>query len=268
MTGRRMTEQLRQLAGSLLAHHLAGQEARHQPEEAHTLYQTSTIAALLDGIYDGEVTIAELLTHGDFGLGTFNHLDGEMVVLDGTCYHLHSDGSAGLAADDERTPFAAITTFDPDITIPITRPTARADVIALIDEAIPSENLVHAVRISGTFTHVRTRTVMAQTPPYPPLTEATADEPITDFDDVTGTLAGFRTPDFEQGISVAGYHQHFLDREHEHGGHALDYTVARGKITISTASELHLSLPRTGPFLSANLTAVDTAAQILKSEGS
>jgi acetolactate decarboxylase len=268
MTRRHMTEQLRQLAGSLLAHHLAGQnEARHQPAKAHTLYQTSTMGALLDGIYDGEVTIAELLTHGDFGLGTFNHLDGEMVVLDGTCYHLRSDGSASIAADDDRTPFAAVTTFDPDITIPVTGPTVRADVIALIDEAISSENLVHAVRVSGTFTHVRTRTVMAQTPPYPPLTEATADEPITDFDDVTGTLAGFRTPDYEQGISVAGYHLHFLDREHEHGGHALDYTVARGKIAISTASELHLSLPRTEPFLSAKLTAADTTAQILQTEG-
>jgi acetolactate decarboxylase len=267
MTLQRMTEHFRRLAGALLAHHSAERHARHGPGPAHTVYQTSTMGALLDGIYDGDVTIAELLTHGDFGLGTFNHLDGEMVVLDGTCYHLRSDGTASIAADDDRTPFAAVTTFVPDVTIPVTEPAARADLIALIDQAIPSENLVHAVRVSGSFTHVRTRTVMAQTPPYPPLTEATADEPVADFDDVTGTLAGFRTPGYEQGVSVAGYHLHFLDQDHGYGGHALDYTMAHGKIAISTASELHLSLPRTEPFLTANLTSADTAAQIRQTEG-
>jgi acetolactate decarboxylase len=267
MTRRPTIEQFRQLAASLLAHHYAGDGITHHAEEGRTVYQTSTMGALLDGIYDGEVTVAELLTHGDFGLGTFNHLDGEMVVLDGTCYHLRSDGSASIAADDDRTPFAAVTTFVPDITVPVTQPTARTDVIALIDEAIPSANLVHAVRVSGTFTYVRTRTVMARTPPYPPLTEATADEPVALFDDVTGTLAGFRTPDYEQGISVAGYHLHFLDQNHEHGGHALDYTMAHGKIAISSASELHLSLPRTEPFLTADLSPADTAAQIRQAEG-
>jgi acetolactate decarboxylase len=267
MTRQRMTEHFRRLAGSLLARHWAERHAQHDPGPAHTVYQTSTMGALLDGIYDGQVTIAELLTHGDFGLGTFNHLDGEMVVLDRTCYHLRSDGSASIAADNDRTPFAAVTTFVPDITIPVTQPAARADLIALIDKAVPSENLVHAVRVSGTFIHVRTRTVVAQTLPYPPLTEATKDEPVADFDDVTGTLAGFRTPDYEQGISVAGYHLHFLDQDHEHGGHALDYTMARGQIAISTAAELHLSLPRTEPFLSANLTSADTTDQVRQTEG-
>src|ERR1700722_19599243 len=70
------------------------------------VYQTSTMGALLDGVYDGDVTIRELLQHGDFGLGTFNGLDGEMLVLDGVCYQLRGDGSAQVADADQRTPFA------------------------------------------------------------------------------------------------------------------------------------------------------------------
>jgi acetolactate decarboxylase len=46
---------LRDWAHAMLAH-------RHGSE----VYQTSTMGALLDGVYDGNVTIRELLRHGDF----------------------------------------------------------------------------------------------------------------------------------------------------------------------------------------------------------
>ncbi|MDV3301034.1 acetolactate decarboxylase [Mycobacterium avium] len=58
---------------------------------AQEIFQTSTMGALLDGVYEGNVTVRELLRHGDFGLGTFNRLDGEMLVLDGVCYQLRAD---------------------------------------------------------------------------------------------------------------------------------------------------------------------------------
>src|SRR3984957_20964206 len=126
---------------------------------------------------------------------------------------------------------------------------------------------MQAIRISGMFSRVRTRTVMAQTQPYPPLTEATADEPVTEFRDVTGTLAGYRTPDYEQGISVAGYHLHFIDQARAKGGHTLDFDLAEGQIAISTSSELHLSLPRTQAFLDANMSLANVAEQIRQTEG-
>jgi acetolactate decarboxylase len=87
------------------------------------------------------------------------------------------------------------------------------------------------------------------------------------FTDVTGTLAGFRMPEFEQGISVAGYHSHFINDDHEHGGHALDYRLVRGTVEISVRSELHLSLQRTSEFLSAGLTGADIDDQIRQTEG-
>jgi acetolactate decarboxylase len=254
----------RHLAQTMLARHHG---AQHGEQAGAEIYQTSTMAALLDGIYDGEVTIAELLTHGDFGLGTFNHLDGEMVVLDGVCHHLRSDGSASVADAGDRTPFAAVTWFKPDTTVPVPGPASHDDVIAIIGKAISTTNLVQAIRIDGTFSHVKTRTVAAQTPPYPPLTEATADEPITELGDVAGTLAGYRTPDYEQGISVAGYHLHFIDQPRARGGHCLDFGLSQGQIAIGTSSELHLSLPRTEAFLKANMSMADLAGQIHQTEG-
>src|SRR5580698_4362033 len=110
------TSRLRGWAQAMLAH-------RHGNE----VYQTSTMGALLDGVYDGDVTIRELLRHGNFGLGTFNGLDGEMLVLDGVCYQLRGDGSARVADPDQRTPFAVVTWFDPDGTLEVSTPVDRAE---------------------------------------------------------------------------------------------------------------------------------------------
>ena len=50
------------------------------------IYQTSLMSALISGVYEGQITMAELLKHGDFGLGTFNNLDGELVALNSKIY--------------------------------------------------------------------------------------------------------------------------------------------------------------------------------------
>ena len=231
------------------------------------VYQTSTMGALLQGVYDGEVTIRELLHHGDFGVGTFNRLDGEMVVLDGVCHQLRSDGSATIADPEQKTPFAAVTWFHADHTLEVSEPCDRAAVNALIDGALESTNLMVAVRVVGQFSMMRTRTVTEQHQPYRPFTEATKGQQEVTFADVTGTLAGFRMPEFEQGISVAGYHSHFINDDHHHGGHALDYRIDRGTVEISVRSELRLSLQRTPDFLSADLTGGDIDSQIRQTEG-
>ncbi len=254
------------LRRTMLAHHNGRGGVHGDAERAHTVYQSSTIGALLAGIYDGDVTIAELLEHGDFGLGTFNRLDGEMIVLDGVCYHLRADGSARVAAAQELTPFAVVTWFQPDATIELASAT-REELAALVDHTIPSENLLYALRIDGTFKTVSTRTVAEQSKPYPPLTEAAAGQALAEFREVSGTLAGFRTPDYEQGISVAGYHLHFIDQERAHGGHVLGFELEQGRIQISASSDLQLSLPRSGAFLDAKFSLEHMADEIESAEG-
>src|ERR1700746_345741 len=129
---------------------------QHHDDE---VYQFSTISALLEGVYDGDATIADILRHGDFGLGTFNHLDGEMVILDGICYRLRADGHATRAAPTDRTPFAAVTRFHSDFEIAVEKRTGQAEVTAAIDRQIQSANLIYALRITGHLAELDTRTV-------------------------------------------------------------------------------------------------------------
>ena len=163
-------------------------------------------------------------------------------------------------------PFAVVTQFTADTTIQVLSP-ATPKLTELIDKQIPSENLLYAIRIEGTFRRVVTRTVTEQKAPYPSLTQAAAEQAEREFCAISGTLAGFRTPDYEQGLSVAGYHLHFIDETRTSGGHTLDFELARGQIAISISSDLHLSLPRSGPFLHAGLSAGDLAGQIHQTEG-
>lgn len=264
---RRVEGGFRRWARTMLAHR-SGEHGVHQDtEHGREVYQTSTIGALLDGVYDGDVTIAELLSHGDFGLGTFNHLDGEMLVLDGVCYHLRADGTATVAQGTDRTPFATVTWFHADTTIDVVTPTGRAALVERIDGALESRNLIMAVRVTGHFRSIHTRTVTEQQQPYPPLTEATTGQSETTFSDVEGTLAGYRMPDYEQGVAVAGYHLHFIDAARRVGGHALDFELERGTVEVSVLSQLHLSLPRTPQFLRADLNPSDLDHQIRKAEG-
>ena len=237
------------------------------PDEISEIYQVATMEALLGGVYDGDLTIRELLGHGDFGLGTFNGLDGELLMLDAMCYQLRSDGSASLADADEQVPFAVVTRFRPQQTIEVTEPHDRAQITALVDAAVGSPNLMVTVRVTGEFETMRTRTVSRQEPPYRPFTEATRDQHVVAFTDIGGTLAGFRMPQWVQGISVAGYHAHFIDTGRTRGGHALDYRLLHGTVDIGVGSELHLSLPRTPQFEQADLTDTDADGQIRRTEG-
>ncbi|MBK4145207.1 acetolactate decarboxylase [Corynebacterium macginleyi] len=232
----------------------------------HSIFQNSLMSALLDGIYDGEMTISELLAKGNFGIGTFNGLDGEMIILDGTCYQLRGDGSARVADLDQQTPYAVATNFVPRILVDAPRGLGRDELSAFIDEVEPSANYMYAVRITGRFSEVTTRTVVKQTKPYPPMTEAVGSDKELHFSNVEGVIGGFRTPVYERGISVPGCHVHFIDAARESGGHVLDYTVDEAKIELCPSSDLELRLPLTQEFGRANLAPEDLDKQLHTTE--
>jgi acetolactate decarboxylase len=217
------------------------------------------MGALLDGIYDGDCTIEHLLTRGDFGVGTFNALDGEMVILDGVCYRLSSDGSVGPTATHEKTPFAVATHFVAHASVPIDKPLTRAQIAEVLDELTPSDNYLYAFRVRAEFAFVRTRTVAKQSKPYRRLVEVTKGEPVQIFDSsreggpLTGDVVGFLTPVYQQGIGIAGDHAHFISTGRDQGGHVLDYQIRSGVLEVCIGTDLHLELPRTREFENADL---------------
>lgn len=232
---------------------------------AGELYQTSLMSALVEGIYEGQTRYGDLHAHGDFGLGTFNDLDGEMVGFDGVFYQLRSDGSARPVTDDQKTPFAVVTFFVPDQSLALSNSDKAATLERLT--AATQDNLFTAIRIDGRFERITTRTVRAQHRPFPPLQDAAAGQAETVLTDVAGTLAGFRTPAFAGSLGVPGFHLHFLTADRASGGHVLDFDIATATAQLATQHGFHVDLPQTSAFLGANLDDPSLAAKIAAAEG-
>ena len=212
-------------------------------DPAHTAVQTSTIAALMDGAYEGEVTIGELLEAGDLGLGTLDALDGELVIVDDEAWQCASDGSVNRVPDEATTPFAVVTKFAPDESLEASGPLAHRELIELLEAHAPASTGCDAIRIDGFFTRVHARSVPRQEPPYPPLAEVAERQVEWTFENLAGTVVGFRFPSSAAGVEVAGHHLHFLAADRSRGGHVLECDLQEGRIAIERVDGLRLELP-------------------------
>jgi acetolactate decarboxylase len=220
------------------------------PAHAGEIYQISTISSLLAGGYDGDTTVAELLRHGDFGLGTFNGVDGEMMVLDGRVYRGTIDGQAHPVADSALTPFAVVVAFHPQGSAPVVGEQSLEQLEAALDALPYSASRVLAARIDGRFRTIAVRSEPKQQPPYRPLPEVIKEQ------HVDGILIGFRFPAATTSVNVPGWHFHFLSADRGRGGHVLGLTTGAGLALLEECSELHISLPARAPASNAGAGAI------------
>ena len=219
----------------------------------HTLFQVSTSAALVEGLYQGAVRVSRLLSHGDFGLGTFVDLDGEMVVLDGISYQISSNGSVGAVEGDRLVPYAVVTRFNAEFAKQVHQLNGFNGLTSLCDKYRKSDNVFYAFRVEGRFSLVKTR-VMKPVPKGTGLKAAASGQEEFLFEELKGTLVGLWAPAFAASFSVPGYHFHFLSADRQKGGHVLECEALDVRIEGCALSEMHVSLPETAEFLKADLT--------------
>ena len=236
------------------------EEELHAEREHHVLFQASTIGALLDGAYEGDLSFAELADHGDLGLGTLNGLDGEMIALDGRFYRADVDGTVEEVEATAQTPFAVVARFEPEIDSRLEGPLEQEALQARLDELIPAGAASCAIRLDGRFESVRARSVPRQSPPYRPLTEVVAEQHVFQLRDVEGTMLGFRFPDYVEGIEVSGYHLHFISADRTRGGHVLGSRSNGLRVRLDPSSELHVELPPRVDLADPDLAASTHAA--------
>ena len=224
------------------------------------LYQASVLSALLAGDYAGSFGGGELLAHGDIGLGTFENLDGEMVVLDGTIWQVQSSGQVRRMDAKVKSPFACVAFFQPDLRLPLASAASLDDLDRQLDATLPTLNRFYVLRVDGRM-RVRARSVPRQDKPWRPLTEVVKEQSVFELGEVEGTLVGLRCPSFAAGINVAGYHWHFLSKDRTRGGHVLDCSFTNLSVAVDRLSGLDLRLPQSGPFDGLDL-AGDRSAQV------
>ncbi|MEN6404373.1 MAG: acetolactate decarboxylase [Armatimonadia bacterium] len=219
------------------------------------LYQASTLDALLYGVFDRAISAGELAQHGDTGIGCFEAVDGEMMMVDGQMYQIKADGTVHRARPRMGLPFACVSYFDCD---------ARAEVqgvdltglLAKVDTLLPTRNIYYMFRVEGEFEHVKTRSVPRQHKPYPKLLDVAAKQPTFEFANTRGTLVGLYCPYFAAGANMVGYHFHFLNEGRTGGGHLLNCRLKKGTLQIDYTPRYLMSLPE-GAYREAKLDKAD-----------
>lgn len=196
-----------------------------QVQDRDTIYQLAPFLYILSGNYDGTITAAQFKAAGTLGIGTFEGLDGEAVLLDGRLYQVKGDGSVTIPDDARTMPFGACTLFDSD-TLQSMRHIASFEAFSqALASSFKDRQIAYAIRAEGLFKTIRVRSCDKQTKPYRPLAEAVKQQHEYAYENVKGTLVGFWIPPFVPGsVSVPGFHLHFISDDRKQGGHVLDFT--------------------------------------------
>lgn len=222
-------------------------------QDREVLYQVSTIEALLESVYDGVIPVGDLVRYGDTGIGTFDSLDGELILVDGIVYQARGDGSVRVAPSDLLTPLAMVSFFDPDITLTGASTSGYAAFEDLVDAEVQSGNLIYMIRIDGSFSSVTIRAPHRQERPYPRLVDALADQYIATHTNVSGTAVGTLLPEYMGGLNVPGYHLHFISDDRTIGGHIVDLSLEDATISLDETPRFMMLLPSEGGFIEAEL---------------
>ena len=246
------------------------QQVQASEQKADNLYQVSLLNGLMQGDYDGSVSIGELLKHGDTGLGTFDKLDGEMIVIDGAVYKAKSDGTVEKQPANELTPFAAVGFMDADYNLDgLNGITNLNDLKTKLDDYVKTKaadkNAFYMVKISGDFNLAHVRSVPMQEKPYRPLNVISDEQKEFKYNDVKGTIVALYCPDYMAGINLPTWHFHFISDDKTKGGHLLDINIKNATGTMDKMEDYNLVLPSSKTFADMDL-AKDLSKETAKTE--
>ena len=225
--------------------------------DRETIYQVALLQSLTQGYYDGIIKVSELKKHGDIGIGTFEGVNGEMIVLDGKVYQALGDGKVQEAADDETVPFSNVTFFDKDGSAELSD---INDVNALKEKLNATveqngKNLFYFVKMSGTFEKMNVRSELKQEKPYKTLDKALeTDQREFNYDNINGTVVALYCPDYMNGLNTPGWHFHFISDDKTKGGHLLDLKFSKATAEYDATPEFEMCLTDNGDFQKMELS--------------
>lgn len=229
--------------------------------EDNHIYQYSLLNALMDGVSETGISVAKLISKGNQGLGTFARMNGELLFLDGKVYQLQAEGNIREADESDQIPFAVSTQFVSEQTRQVEL-TDKGAVDGILDSFNDhAKNLFMSYRIIGRFAYLKCRTVRGQEFKGQPLSELGKKQSVETYEDIEGTVIGFRTPKNWQGFGVAGEHLHFINHARTAGGHILEMRAKEVEMQMAVASNVHVELPTSDDFNAAKLVTDDAGVK-------
>lgn len=208
-----------------------------------TVFQLAPFNTFTKGQYEGFMNYSELCKYGDFGIGTFEGLDGEMLAFDGIFYQIPSDGIPRVVQSNQLAPYGVVTFFDVDESYTVSGVNYSQLQAYLNAKLDVDRDVIYAIKVCGSFDWVHTRSPQKQSLPYPELTEALKTQSVFNLTDVTATAVGFWFPQSMDGVDYAGYHLHLITDDHSAGGHLFDFYIDTAAVEIDVINKYTLILP-------------------------
>lgn len=221
------------------------------------------------GLYEGSLTIGELLQHGDLGIGTLDAIDGELIILDGKAYQAKGSGKEPEVIEvssDVKVPYAAVIFHQAEVIFKQRFEMTHKELQARIESYYDGENLFRSIKIHGHFAQMHVRMIPKSNSDRK-FADVASHQPEFTRENITGTILGFWTPEIFHGVSVAGYHLHFISDDHRFGGHVLDYVITQGTIEVGAVDQLDQRFPvQDRHYLFAKFNAKEVREDIDKAE--
>lgn len=216
------------------------------------MYQVSTLQALALGYSKAVISVGELLQEGDTGLGTFEDVNGEMILMDGHCYRADQDGNVTEIPHETGVPFSAVAKFcgEQEFLLKdiLDFTSLRTELTRKIEERF-GLNSMHVVRIDGVFEKVDARSEAPYKSHHVTLKEVLGMTQKTFiFENIRGSLVGVYFPDYMDGINMPGWHLHFLSEDRSKGGHVFDVSVQEGIAKVDKITNIFINLPKEAAF--------------------
>ena len=209
------------------------------------LFQYNTLGALMSGLYGGTMTIGELLQYGDLGIGTLDSIDGELIVLNGKAYQAKGSGEVPEVVEvdpSETVPYAAVVPHKAEVIFRQRFEMNDKELEERIESYYDGENLFRSIKIHGDFSHMRVRMIPKSTSDRK-FAEVAVNQPEYSKENVTGTIVGIWTPEIFHGVSLAGYHLHFVSDDLSFGGHVMDFVIKEGIVQLGAIDQLDQRFP-------------------------
>lgn len=220
------------------------------------IYQIGTIGSLLQTVYETDYSFAELAKQGDFGLGTLNGVDGEMICFDGGIYQIDDKGVVHSVDSNQCTPFSVVADFQPSMQIDLQDIESYEAFEKVVDKQLPSLNYIYMMRLDGFFPYVKMRSLACQQKPYRPLVETLdTHQKIFEAENVEGTMVITRFPSYLAAVNVAGYHIHFLEKNKQSGGHVFNLKIREATLDVARYLSLKMDAIDNASFAEADLAS-------------
>jgi len=216
------------------------------------IFQVSTLQAFVLGYSRAVINVAELLREGDTGLGTFEDVNGEMIVLDGHCYRADQNGCVTEVAAGTGVPFATVASFHGEQRFELNQMPDIASIRRELDRKIEERfglNSMHVVRIDGEFEKVDARSEAPYRSHHVTLKQVlTQNQKAFIFEKIRGSLVGVYFPDYMDGINMPGWHLHFLSEDRSKGGHVFEVSLRQGAAKVDRITNIFINLPADAAF--------------------